>query len=257
MKKKNTANLLILAPLSLFLFSCGNNKNAAKDAQSADSKISGSYVNITFLNNITDHLPQEIPLYCLELNFFSDDSVYVFNGFEGYKLAYKKQGDAYVLIDASFKGDMAFKIQDSTLILKDTAWTGITGFSEFKKIPDVGEEIYGFERYLNEQIIAGDYLLLTTGETTGPKVSFMAEGSVNGFSDYNKYEVCYGGDCIETPAEPSYTITFYGKKSTVDYAFTLDKKNKEISFYELAAPIVDIKGYRQIQEKVFTLKRSN
>lgn len=253
---KLTAYIIFTTLFVASLISCASKETVKNNNSSiGDTAVSGRYVNFTFLKNVTEKLPEEIPWYCFELNFLSTDSVEVFGGFEEYKLAYKKQGNGFVLIDATFKGDMFFTIKDSVILLQDIAWTGIAGHSEFKRVPEPSTNKWLFDSYYREQIIAGEYELLKKDETSSSEVVFKADGSVTGFLNYTRYDVCYSGDCIGTTSEPAYIITFYGHSIAEDYAFTTDKKKREISLYEIAPPIEDIKGDRPIKDKVFTLKK--
>ncbi len=248
-----TSLLLFVLLANMLFFSCINKENKTESSQG----IKGLFVNNTFLEKISDTIPGGVPSYCLEMNFISADSVDIDNGFEGYKLAYKKDGSNYILLKASWKGDMIFTInRDSSISLMDSAWTGIQSYSEFKKVPENKEHKSVFETYLNEKMIAGEYILYKDNKSTQQKIIFTADGGVTGLEDYATYSLCYSGDCIgET--NPVSNYIYFSSRSNVqtDYAFKIDKKNKMLRFFSIAAPIKDIKGDREIKEKVFDLKK--
>ena len=128
-----------------------------------EDRISGRYINVTFLDQLPDQIPGSIPVYCLEINFTGSDSAEVYNGFEEYKLAYKKEGDHNVFVNAVQGKDLPFTIyEDGNLILADSIWTGVKSVSSFKKINEednTDNQKWLFEKYLNEKMISGDYLL--------------------------------------------------------------------------------------------------
>ena len=254
MKANVKSHLLIIVFFTYLPFSFCSSKNYKTEDKKG---IKGRFVNNTVLNKIADTIPGGVPAYCFEMNFVSDDSVEMTNGFEDYKIAYTKEGNNYLFLEASWKGNMPFTlINDSTIILIDTAWTGITTFSEFKKVPDSKENKWVFSYYLNKQMVAGEYILYKSNKPTTQKVVFDADGHVMGLKDYFTYEICFSGDCIGETNPPANTISFISKNNEpIDYAFKIDKKNKKLSIYEIANPDIDIIGDRAIKNMIFDLRK--
>lgn len=252
-------NLLTVCKIALvttfsaaLLWSCGEKKQDA-----SESGLSGRYVNNTFLQSIPDSIPGLVPAFCYELNFISEDSVNVFFGFEEATLAYKKQGNHYLIMKAMQDKDMTLQVnEDQTLSLLDTAWTSRNTPSEFKKVAMVSGQKWEFENYLNQQMIAGSYTVYQQDQPTDQKISFKADGTVTGIGDYISYSICYSGDCVGEvyPASNSMTLT-NAKKESVTYAFVKSKGSNKISVYHIEAPIPDMKGERAIKELAYDLRK--
>lgn len=228
-------------------------------SQTGDN-ITGRFINQSFLNKVPDEITAEIPFYCLEINFTGSDSAEFYNGFEEFKLEYKKLDGNYVFTGAMQGKDLPFVLNaDGNIILFDSMWTGIPALSEFTK---VGEDDYTsnnkwvFEKYLNEKMIAGDYLLYEKNKAAGQKISFTSDGLVTGLKDFTAYSICFSGDCTTETSPVSNTITFKNSSgSSTTYSFSFDNENNSIVFYNIAEPVTDIKGEREIKDLSFELKR--
>lgn len=256
-------NIKILLFLNVFITimlfqACGNKK----DMHKGNIVIAGRYINNTVLNKISDTIILgNIPHYCYEINFIGADSVDINNGFEEYKLFYKKDSNNhYLLQKASYKGDMFFTISgDSTFILKDSAWNNIPTNTEFKRVPDNRAEKWVFDYYLNAKAIAGKYRIYKNNKPTQQYVIFKADGNVIGLKDYNTYNLCYAGDCLGETRIESNVISLSGNntksETTCEYAYKMDRRNGILCIYALAAPIKDIEGEREIIGKVFDLRQ--
>ena len=224
--------------------------------------ISGRYINVTFLDQLPDQIPGSIPVYCLEINFTGSDSAEVYNGFEEYKLAYKKEGDHNVFVNAVQGKDLPFTInEDGNLILADSIWTGVKSESSFKKISEednTDNQKWVFEKYLNEKMISGDYHLFDNNNNPGQIVKFKSDGSVEGLRNYITYSVCFAGDCTGETSPVSNTVSFKSSSDeTVTFSFRYDRKNNSVVFYDISQPVSDIKGERKILGVSFELRKKN
>lgn len=224
--------------------------------------ISGRYINVTFLDQLPDQIPGSIPVYCLEINFTGSDSAEVYNGFEEYKLAYKKEGDHNVFVNAVQGKDLPFTIyEDGNLILADSIWTGVKSVSSFKKINEednTDNQKWLFEKYLNEKMISGDYLLFDNNNNPGQVVKFKSDGSVEGLRNYKTYSVCFAGDCTGETSPVSNTVTFKTvSNESLTFSFRYDRKNHSVFFYDISEPVSDIKGERKILGVSFELRKKN
>jgi hypothetical protein len=234
----------------LFVSSC-------QDKDEGTEGITGNYVNQTFLQQVSDSIPGLIPVFCYELNFAGNDSVDILYGFEQARLAYKKDGKKYLLIHALQEKDMSFTLnKDSTITLVDSAWNGVTRNSTFKKSNRTGAQKWDFEAFLNERIIAGTYELYQERKPSGQKVIFKADGAVTGLEKFDRYNICYSGDCVGEIYPVSNSITFSNdKKEVFTYAFKKDKVKKTVGIFQIEGPIKDIKGERAIKELAFDLRQ--
>jgi hypothetical protein len=235
-------------------FSCSNHEKKIEHIEG----IRGRFVNNTVLKQISDTIPGGIPFYCTEMDFISKDSVDMSNGFEAYKLKYKKEGDNYLLLAASWKGDMLIKLNnDSTFTLMDSAWIHIPTGSEFKKADESKVGKLAFEYYLNQQMMEGKYILYKENKPTQQTIIFTASGNVNGLKDYVSYSLCYSGDCIgETEPLSNYISFINSKNQMFEYAFKIDKKNKAIRMYGIGPTPPDTKGGSAIEAMVFDLRKT-
>jgi hypothetical protein len=254
MKRINALLLLISVVIIEMQFSSCYNKQI-KTGENAGIK--GRFFNATFLEKFINSTPRNIPFYCTEMYFFKPDSVEISNGFEAYKLAYKKEGDHFLLIEASFKGNMPFRLNnDSMITLIDTAWTNIPSNSEFKKIPENKEAISSFDNYINEEVIAGEYSLYQPRNPDQHKVIFTTSGNVKGFGDYSSYSICYSGDCADETEPSSKTIEFTDKDGHfVVYTLIIDKDAGIVKLYNLSEPLKDMKGGLTILDMAYELRK--
>ena len=241
-----------LSTIISLLWACGDSKK-----ESQTTGLSGRFVNQTFLEAIPDSIPGLVPAYCYELNFISPDSVEILYGFEEAKHGYRKSGKDYILIKAMQDKDMPFRVnKDQTISLIDSAWTSAKSTSNFKKSINTGKRKWDFETYLNQQMIAGEYMLYKNEQPTGQKVVFMSDGTTSGIGDFNTYSICYSGDCVGEIYPISNNLTLTSKKQeSVTYAFVKDKKSNKLSIRNIEAPIKDMKGERAIKEEVYDLRK--
>ena len=237
---------------SLFLFSllaagCSRNND------DENTKITGRYINETFLGSVSDSIPGLIPVYCYEMNFSNADSVDILYGFEQARLAYKKSGDKYLLVKALKDKDMIFTLNDDhTITLIDSAWNGANKNSQF----ETAKGDTDFINSLNQQMIAGEYNLFRSGKFEAQKVIFSANGTVKGLENFTSYTICYSGDCVGEIYPISNSITLSNdKKETVTFALKKDNARKTLGIYHIEAPVQDIKGERAIKGIAFDLRQ--
>ena len=230
---------------AIFLLGCSQN------SEDENPKLTGKFVNETFLKQVSDSIPGLIPVYCYQLDFDGTDSVDILYGFEQAKLAYQKTGNKYKLIKALQDKDMTFTLNDdNTITLVDSAWNGTNKNSKFKG------STTNFVTSLNQQMIAGEYELYKDGKQTSQKVIFNADGNVSGLEKFTNYTLCYSGDCVGEIYPISTSITFSNAKTeTVMYAFKIDKNRKTLGIYHIEAPVKDIKGERAVKDIAFDLRK--
>lgn len=232
------------------MMSCASSDNEDADKNSAPK---GVFVNQSLLNQLRIGIPGSSAFYCTLVDFYSADSARIENGIEVFNLAYKKEGDHYLLLEASNKGNMPFVLNENgSLTLIDTAWTELKVPSEFKNVSDSAHK--NFEYVLNQLLIAGKYNAASKNVLLRDEVLFSADGKVSGISDYSSYSICYNGDCVGMSMPASNIISFQNSNGAgEDFAFTFDAKNHSLKIYQLAAPSDDIKGEREIEKLLFDL----
>ncbi|HSF87963.1 MAG TPA: hypothetical protein VLA46_01010 [Saprospiraceae bacterium] len=243
--------------LAIALLFCACASPGAK-APEPCSPPAGKFVNVTVLDKCPDKMPVDVPHFCLELNFWDNDSVLVDNGFEKFSLPFSLAADGctFKITGASLFGDMYFIFSgDSSIQLIDTAWTKLEDFSSFKKVKPIEGEDVSFEYFLNECILTGEYALFENGNLASHQVTIMPNGQLNGLKPFLAYSLCYAGDCLEETEPPSRTIILIdekGEKQT--FAFKSIEGKMALELYRIGPPIPDMKGGRSIGPMVYELR---
>lgn len=249
------------------LTNCNSNSTSQHTKQTG---INGRYINETFLKQVPDSVAGSIQGYCYEMNFISADSVVINYGSEHGTLAYlQKSENSYVLLAAqqgndlnfTVNGDSTITLHDSSWIFRDSTWIGARLHSKFKKVPDVSDVEWVFNRYLNEKVIAGHYILDLEEKPKDQHVVFQSDGKVNGLFRYTTYAICFSGDCIGETQKPSNIISLSKADGLVDtFVFTIDSRKNKIAFFALGHLLKDhsgqvMKGGRGIGQLVFELEK--
>ena len=229
--------------------------------QTADG-ITGRYIKKSFLDQLPDQIPGSVPVYCLEINFTGSDSAEIYNGFEEFNLAYRKDGDNFLFVKAMQGNDLSFMLNETgNILLADSIWTNRSSISEFRKVSEdeyVVDHKWAIEKYLNEKMLTGNYLLFENTNTPGQVVKFISDGNVEGLRNYKTYSVCFAGDCTGETSPVSNTITFKtDSNESVTFSFRYDRKNNSVLFYDISEPVNNIKGERKILGVSFELRKKN
>ena len=238
------------------LFSCkpGDSTNVST---SKSCTVSGRYFNRTVLDKCPGTLPVDVPYYAMELDFSKPDSVQIRNGIEKYSLPYVATGNdcEFRIVGATQFGDMVFSvIEDSTLMLRDSAWTKVASTSNFRLAKTANRAEWDYENYLNECIMAGTYTMDKKGGAPA-RVIFLPNGQVEGLNNYLSYELCIAGDCLEETEPASLTIDFTTRKGEKEtFVVKMPDGHKLIQFFSIGAPIPDQKGGRSIGALAFEVK---
>lgn len=236
---------------SIFLVSCGGEKTI-KEAINPH----GHYINQTFVQQVTEKFPSEIPMYCTELTFNATDSALMGNGIENAYLRFEKNGNDYQFIQAFWDGqamrNLKFKFEnDSVMFLEDSSYTKQNQASKFVRI----NTATSFEKIVNESTVAGKYNLYKLDKNLDTEVVLHSDGRVENFENFTHYEVCYAGDCVQETSVPARIIYFYNdpKAMTCMVWNWKDGKKKQLELYRIEAPNPEIKGERRILEKIYEL----
>lgn len=239
--------------LAVFLLSCGGKKTASEPA-----KPNGHYINETFLNQIVEKFPSDIPMYCTALTFNSSDSALMANGIENAYLKFEKTDGGYQFIQAFWDGNamqnLKFKVDnDSIIYLEDSIYTNRNQLSRFVRV----NPSTTFEKTLNESTVAGKYKFFKLDKNMETEVVLHADGKVENFENFTKYEVCYAGDCVQETDVPARIIYFYNDPKALTcmvWNWKNDKK-KHLELYAVEASNPDEKGNRRILEKIYELEK--
>lgn len=236
--------------IGLGILGCGAGN---RPVETKNIEVHGHFVNMTFLDNISDSLPGTIPVYCYEFNFSYKDSVDINFGFETARFGTSRSGDTMIIKNACNKGDLSILLNpDSSFVLIDSAWTGLEVNSVFKKSELITKDEWHFDYYLNEQMIAGKYFV--DAPPTSSQMSFFefdASGKIKGFDQFITYKICYSGDCVGLTTPLSNTIDFTDiKGNTTTFAFAINNTfGRHINLFKLGESLPDMKGEIPIKEK--------
>jgi hypothetical protein len=216
-----------------------------------DSQIAlkGTFLNESYLAHASDTLLSAIPFYCTELVFDRPDSVLVRNGVEEYPLKYEiKQDTCFVKNAYQHQGTLKDLVlilsSDTSFVALEQEFTGQIQPASFRKT----SVFKGFEYGLNNATVAGKYAIVDAATQKQLVVTFTADGRIEGFPAYQKFSVCYSGDCVSEPLEASNVIMLENAQKEVEFAvWRFDKSTKRLIISKLAEPQPDIKGERAIQ----------
>lgn len=254
---KLTLGCLAISGAAL-LFTCCKNDKTGEAAAPVESehldfnKLAGHWIAIDFcaranqygsvlaaMNNA--HAPYT---YAITFDPLHKDSVVCYNGFETWKLAMRINVDTVELKEAR-PGKSIFLIYEPTS--RDiTMFDGTTGATQMdrmlkSKAGGASGKI-AFWAALNHNLLQG--IFTNTRNTTQNKISFTPGGYIMNFPDYDKYEVCTGGDCFLT-GDASDIITLSKSKvanSEKTFGFKYAKQNDTLYVYNLLPLGPDTKG---------------
>jgi hypothetical protein len=218
----------------------------------------GYFINQTFLHQIAEKSPSEIPMYCTELTFDASDSALMSNGIENAYLRFEKIGNDYQFIHAFRDGQAMRNLKfifenDSIFYLEDSSYTKQNQASKFVRI----NAATSFEKIVNESTVSGKYNLYKLDKNLNTEVVLHSDGRVENFENFTQYEICYAGDCVQETSVPARIIYFYNnsKAMTCMVWNWKDHKKKQLELYGIEAPTPEIKGGRRILEKIYELEK--
>jgi hypothetical protein len=243
----------ILLFLSLLCFSCTQTKTNETCKLPA-----GKFVNMTVLSGCPGKMPSDIPHFVLEIKLNGRDTAMLDNGFEKFALPVTPTENhcEFKITGATRFGDMLLKVtSDSTFELIDTAWTKLGSSSSFAKFSQGEMASWGFEEFLNDCLVTGEYTMFKHGELVVGIVTFLVNGQINGMKPYLGYELCYAGDCLEETFPPSRTINLTDDQGNME-TFALKNIDGKIALelYSVGPPIPDIKGQRSVGPMIYELR---
>ena len=255
----NPRNTLATAAIALlFTASCRQGADKTDGAKESEASLSGRFVNQTFLSEMADSLGYTPRYFCFQMHFVEGGRVFIDRGFEGDTLQYTRDGDRFRLVGASSMGDMAFDVKDdsTTLVLVDSAFTGVARNSSFTRLPNGDDPAKAWVAMVNDRMVAGEYEIMQKGKPTAKKVRFHSDGSVSGLDGYTRYELCHTGDCLQT-TQPYRHVMYLLKEdgSRTTLAFTIENSGTGLKVYGVGDPIEGTKGERKVLAMVYDLKK--
>ncbi len=172
--------------------------------------------------------------YALAFDSSNPDSVTCFNGTETWKLHVKYRKDTLELEKAH--GDLSVYLVYDPKDNKDlTMFNGTSGKTEMNRFilskAQVMNGYTAFQVALNNSMLFGSFEAL--GKGTDP-VRFIPNGSITGLKDYDRFELCTGGDCVLMTDMDVITLG-NSKKPDADqmYGYRFSEKKDTFFVYNL------------------------
>lgn len=274
----NKVNFLLFSFLIATLFACKNetpantDPNRPPDFQAGDMAspmiLAGFWFDLDFcakaaqygsvlqtMNNA--HLPYA---YAFTFNPGNPDSVICFNAFESWTLPVKYKNDTLELVGAvqgksvflnyHSQGDKDMTMYNST--------GGNTQMDRFIKSKAGTKNGYlAFTTALNHHLFNG--IFTPVGKGGSEKVSFTPGGFLQGLKDYDRYEVCTGGDCFVAGQEIDIVTFFDAKKgkeaSEKIFGYRYNGQNDTLSVFNMVNAKPDEKGGYKVGTLAYKFSR--
>lgn len=221
--------------------------------------VSGTFINQTLIDNLNTDPYQEIPFYCTQIIIDTSQTAYINNGIEMFNLKTEKKGSEYLLKSAfrlnNQMRDFTFSLPDDHhLILFDTVFTGVTTPSTYSRVLLVMEPEKTFDFYLNKSAITANYKNIDYPGEEGTYIKFTNEGKVYGWDIYERYKLCYAGDCLSESLEPTKLIMLEKDENVFDF-FSWSNHSDTLILTKLRDATPEAKGGRPLSSIVVRLLR--
>lgn len=218
----------------------------------------GQYGSILQTEN-NSHLPYA---YAFSFNPGNPDSVTCYNAFESWNLPIKYRKDTLELVGAS-KGKSVFMVYhsmgDKDMTMFDNT-NGRTQMDNFIKSKAGTKDGYtAFSTALNHHLFNGVFTPVGKG-ASGAKVMFTPGGFLQGMKDFDRYEVCTGGDCF-IAGQDIDIVTFYNAKQGKEasekfFGYRYNGGNDTLSVFSMVNAKPDEKGGYKVGPLAYKFARS-
>lgn len=274
----NKSTLLFLSVLILTVFACKNEpKNADPNmpsgfvpGETADPTVlAGHWIDLDFcaraaqygsvlqtMNN--SHAPYA---YAFTFNPAMPDSVTCFNAFESWNLPVKYKKDTLELVGAIQNQKPVFLVyhshgdKDMTMFDNSNGRTQIDNFIKSKAGTKDGYT--AFQTALNHHLFSGQFS--TVGKKPADKILFSPGGFIMGLKEYDRFNVCTGGDCFVAGQEID-VITFSNSKqkegSEKMFGYKYSNGNDTLYFYNLVNAKPEEKGGYKVGTVAYKFARA-
>jgi hypothetical protein len=239
-----------IALLIIPFVSCKNGNVDTISENKAKVVSEGLYINQTLLDSMNQNsIWWEMPRLAEQITILKGDTMLIDNYIEEGNFHFSYLNDSVIKVDQLMYGAaFTFHIHnESQLHLTDTL-----NFKNGETMLFAKSE-KGFQQLMNEKLIAGNYSVLASKEKK--TVVFSADGSIKDWN-YNKYELCYAGDCAEMPADPANIIVLYAEKGIEFMTIKIEKRNdgRYVILNKLKEGSPDEKGNMQLAGDSIVLK---
>ncbi len=188
-----------------FLFSCKNSEKKIQKTFFSHSKITGNWVNQSFLLSVKERLYFGNVLkinknyLCTELSFPPElgDSMLVFTPTQRFKCHYQWQNDQLILDNSWLNNQNLILNYDAAqnslklAIDNNNSYSEATFVSADSFVVSKNGIKEAFSQAFNRYTVAGIY----RDSLSGQELALDRHGKVEGLTEYDEYETCLGGDC--------------------------------------------------------------
>ncbi len=196
--------------------------------------------------------------FAIDFNPAQPDSATCYNGADTWKLPVKIQQDTIELQGAA-QGKSIFLVYDSQGEQSITMFDNTSGSGKMDKFikskANARDGYMAFITALNHNLFSGTFSGLTKGP--GEKISFTPGGFIQGWKEYDRYQVCTGGDCMVMGNEMDVVRLSHSKQedSGKVYGFKYSAQNDTLSFVNLVDATPEDKGGYAAKGVAFKLLR--
>jgi len=196
--------------------------------------------------------------YSLTFNPGKPDSVACSNGFETWSLPVKYNADTLELVGAA-QGKSIFLLYDSQGEKDLTMFDGTSGSTKLDKFiksrATTTDGAGAFKMALNHNVLNG--IFTPIGKGAPGNVRFTPDGLIQGLKDYDRYELCSGGDCFV--AGDVIDIVTFSKAKTENsdkiLGYRYSAQNDTLVFYNMLNSKPDEKGAYTVGSAAYKFSR--
>lgn len=198
--------------------------------------------------------------FAFEVNPERPDSIILFNGLERWALKARYNIDTVELKEAR-PGKSIFLVFDSKGDRSITMFDGTTGsthLDKFQKSKGSAPDAYGaFMTALNHQLFGGTMSTVGKNAKVAGEVQFKSGGILLGLKEFDRYDVCTGGDCFVTGSTLD-VVSLSNSKNKDEfklYGFKYSKQNDTLSLYNLLNNKPEEKGAFTVSTLAYKFSR--
>lgn len=266
-------NKIIFFPVALLLALAAckqDSKTTIEGKTIADSanptNLAGQWINLDFCARAEQygsvleamnfsHLPYA---YAFSFTPAYPDSVELFNGFEQWMLPVSIKADT-IEIKGARPGKSIYLVYDSQgskdITMFDPSPSGMHMDRFIKSKAGAKTGYLAFTTALNHNLFSGVFSPLGVKQDKG--VQFSPGGFILNFKDFDRYEVCTGGDCFVVDAETDVATFSNSKKEHSEkvFGFKYSNQNDTLTFYDLINMNPQEKGAYKLGKPVYKFTR--
>ncbi|MBU6341451.1 MAG: hypothetical protein KGS48_08170 [Bacteroidetes bacterium] len=264
----------ILPLLAILWTGCASDAGQTKGSKGPNSPeevlnaLAGHWVNIDFCGRANQygsvlqamnetHLPYA---YAFSFSPVFKDSVECFNGFENFKLPFKMRADTLEIVGARGEKTSIFMVlgnkeKEMDITVFDAAPSGTYIDRYIKSKAGAADGYRSFLTALNHNLFSGAFTRV--GKPSENNILFTPGGFIQKFKDYDRYEICTGGDCfVAGPYLDVITLRNSKKEGSEKIcSFKYSAKHDTLTIYNLVEQNPEEKGTFVLGKPLYAFTR--